>query len=196
MNAFLSQVIVAARNRDTEGWVQMLVFVVLAVVYALGSILKAKSSKAEQEKDEELMPKGPRKPPGGLRRLQEEFLREARGPAGPAPQPERQAVPRKVRRPQPAVERPGEMQEFPELSVQGPQLESGIEELPEYTSETLKKLKAERLGFAAKEPKVEDVSEPVLDYADRDELTRAILHYEILGRPLSMRGPSERIIGL
>jgi hypothetical protein len=178
----------------------MLVFVVLAVVYALGSILKAKSSKAEQEKDEELTPKGPRKPPGGLRRLQEEFLREVRGPAGPAPrteyEPERQAVPRKVRRPEPTVEKPWEMREFADLSVQGPQLESGIEELPEYTSKTVKKLKAERLGFAAKAPKVEDVSEPVLDYADRDELTRAILHYEILGRPLSMRDASERIIGL
>ena len=175
----------------------MLVFVVLAVVYALGSILKAKSSKAEQEKDEELTPNGPRKPPGGLRRLQEEFLRGVREPAaGPAPQPERQAVPRKVRRPEPTVERPWEMQEFADLSVQGPQLESGIEDIPEYTSKTVKKLKAERLGFAAKAPKVEDVSEPVLDYADRDELTRAILHYEILGRPLSMRGPSERIIGL
>ena len=176
---------------------QMLVFVVLAVVYALGSILKAKSSKAEQEKDEELTPNGPRKPPGGLKRLQEEFLRGVRGPAaGPAPQPQRQAVPRKVRRPEPTVERPWEMQELSELSVQGPQLESGIEELPEYTSKTVKKLKAERLGFAAKAPKVEDVSKPVLDYADRDELTRAILHYEILGRPLSMRDPSERIIGL
>jgi len=196
MNAFLAQVIVAARNRDTEGWVQMLVFVVLAVVYALGSILKAKSSKAEQEKDEELTPNGPRKPSGGLRRLQEEFLRGVRGPEEPAPQPQRQPIQRKVRRPEPTVERPWEMQEFADLSVQGPQLESGIEELPEYTSKTLKKLKAERLGFAAKAPKVKDVSEPVLDYADRDELTRAILHYEILGRPLSMRGPSERIIGL
>ena len=88
------------------------------------------------------------------------------------------------------------MQELPELSVQGPQLESGIEELSEYTSKTLKKLQGKRLGIGAKEPKAKDVSEPVLDYADRDELTRAILHYEILGRPLSMRGPSERIIGL
>ncbi len=175
---------------------QMLVFVVLAVVYALGSILKAKSSKAEQEKDEELTPKGPRKPSGGLRRLQEEFLREVRGPAGPAPQPQRQAVPRKVRRPEPRVDQPWKMPEFADLSVQGPQLESGIEELPEYTSKTVKKLQGRPLGFAAKATKVEDVSEPVLDYADRDELTRAILHYEILGRPLSMRDPSERIIGL
>ena len=83
---------------------QMLVFVVLAVVYALGSILKAKSSKAEQEKDEELTPKGPRKPSGGLRRLQEEFLREVRGREGegPAPQTEYEPQRQAARNPIPA----------------------------------------------------------------------------------------------
>jgi hypothetical protein len=40
------------------------------------------------------------------------------------------------------------------------------------------------------------LSEVLLDYADPDELRMAILHYEILGMPLSLRGPSGQIIGL
>jgi len=195
-----------------EGWMQILVFVVLAVIYALGSIIKAKSNKIEQEKDEEhLAPKGPRKPPESLRRLQKESLRQARAPAGPAPSTgyERQIQPvrRKVVRPEPVVRKPFtkkkeptplpaiEMPEVSELPLLGPQVEHGIEELPEFTTETLEKLEAKPLGLAAKRPVVKDVSRPVLDYTDADELTRAILHYEILGKPLSLRDPSQRIIG-
>jgi len=213
MNSFLAQIILAARRKDTEGWIQILVFVVLIVFYALGSIVKAKSRKLEQEEEEEeqLAPKGPRKPPESLRRLQKESLRQARAPAGPAPSTgyERQIQPvrRKVVRPEPVVRKPLtkkkeptplpaiEMPEVSELPLLEPQVEHGIEELPEFTTETLEKLEAKSLGFAAQKPVVEDVSRPVLDYTDADELTRAILHYEILGRPLSLRDPSQRIIG-
>jgi len=188
MNSFLVQVIVAARRGDREGWVQILVFVVLAVIYALGSIIKAKSNKIEQEEEEQLAPKEPRKPPESLRRLQKQSLRQARAAAGPAPSTEYkrqiQPVRRKVVRPEPVVREP--------LTKK---VEHGIKELPEFTSETLEKQEAKPLGFAAQKPVVEDVSRPVLDYTDADELTRAILHYEILGRPLSLRDPSQRIIG-
>jgi hypothetical protein len=34
-------------------------------------------------------------------------------------------------------------------------------------------------------------SETLLDYADPEELRKAILHYEILGKPLSLRGQSD-----
>ena len=40
------------------------------------------------------------------------------------------------------------------------------------------------------------LSEVLLDYVEPDELRMAILHYEILGRPLSLRDPSGQIIGL
>ena len=46
MMAFLAQIIFVARNDDFEGWTQILVVVVMAVVYGLGGILKAAKSHA------------------------------------------------------------------------------------------------------------------------------------------------------
>lgn len=44
------------------------------------------------------------------------------------------------------------------------------------------------------EPMAEPVSSAYLiDYSDADALRRAILHYEILGKPLSLRDPSQQI---
>lgn len=39
----------------------------------------------------------------------------------------------------------------------------------------------------AQMPESEYLSELLKDYADPEELRRAILHYEILGKPLSLR---------
>jgi hypothetical protein len=88
------------------------------------------------------------------------------------------------------------MPELSELALESPQLKPAVEELPEFTAQTLKKLQARPLGITPQKPSLEDVSRPMFEYADSEELTRAILHYEILGRPLSVRDPSQRIIGL
>jgi len=37
------------------------------------------------------------------------------------------------------------------------------------------------------------VSSPIIDYSDPDALRRAILHYEILGKPLALRDPLDRM---
>lgn len=47
-------------------------------------------------------------------------------------------------------------------------------------------------------PPAESVPEPtsspgLLDYTDADALKRAILHYEILGKPVSLRDPSQQV---
>jgi hypothetical protein len=39
------------------------------------------------------------------------------------------------------------------------------------------------------------LSEVLADYENSEELKRAILHYEILGKPLALRDPSRVIIG-
>ena len=97
---------------------------------------------------------------------------------------------------QPSLQQPPlKMPDLPELSLESPQLKSRIEDLPEFTSKTLQRLEAKPLGVPAKPVKVDEVSEPVLDYDDTDELRRAILHYEILGKPLSVRDPSEKTRG-
>jgi len=76
------------------------------------------------------------------------------------------------------------------------EIETSLEALPEYTGKTVKGLVSKGKGMADKVPGSKYLSEVLLDYADPDELRMAILHYEILGRPLSLRDPSGQIIGL
>lgn len=48
MYTFLLQTIVLARNGDSYGWTEILVLIVMAVIWAVGGIIK---SKANKEKD-------------------------------------------------------------------------------------------------------------------------------------------------
>ncbi|MBA7617975.1 hypothetical protein ES703_25294 [subsurface metagenome] len=208
MNYFLAQIILAARKDDDKGWINIVFIVALAIFYAVGSIIKAKKSKAEQKGDEQLA----RKPPVGIKDLQKQPLERPRRPAGPPPRrqfrPQVQPPRRKVMRPRPAVQKPAakleqevefetiEPLEAPKVSPPISQLQVDLEELPEFTSKPLKELEDKRVGVPSETAQPEVTIEPLLDYADTDELKRAILHYEILGRPLSLRGPSEHIIGL
>jgi len=212
MNYWLAQLILAARNSDDRdtGWMQILVFVALAVFYAVGSIIKAKANKTAL-KEEKQIPRKPGTKPAEGARAPKAFKKipyqAVERPVGrtpksqPRPQvakPQVQPPRRKVARPQPAVGR-----KLPTKAILKPQVQPKLEELPEFTSETVKKdvrlssveaLKAERVAMPAEIPQSEYLSEIVSDYEDPEKLRRAILHYEILGKPLSLRDPSEHII--
>jgi len=213
MENLLAQQILAARNSDSEdtGWMQMLVFIVLAVFYVIGSILKARANKQRKLEQEE----PGRKPPESTQRAPRAFkqtpYRQAQRPVGRVPKSQlrpQQVQPsrRKIVRPQPAwrkssikteqaIELPTlEALETPKVSLPGPQLQADLEELPEFTVETVEKLKAKPSGFPVEKLQARYLPEILSDYDDPEKLRRAILHYEILGKPLSLRGPSEHII--
>ncbi len=203
----------------------ILVLVIVAVVYGLVTILKAKGKKEQEQAEEEQGRKPQRKPEGG-RGLLEQFVREIQRAVDPTQEREsRPAGPparQKIARPQPTVrkyaaqakqagrpkpiippvkhKRPGFELSIPAPQVQPdfeelPVLQTGIEDLPDFTSKAVEGLLGKRKGMA-EVPKSKYLSEVLLDYADPDELRMAILHYEILGRPLSLRDPSGQIIGL
>jgi len=248
MNELLAQIILAVRRRDTESWMNILVIVVIAVVYGLSAILKAKARKPP-EKEEKEGPLGRKpgsklkeiaerfqkelselsrdrmyEPPQRAEDLQKESFKQARRPgrpAAPAPRPYRPGVqqprpkvaaaPRAVEKFATEAEWPRRLQTIkplaePELGIPTPQLrpelqelpelETKIEESPESTSKAVKKLATRRAGVPAEVPEAEHLPEILSDYDDPEELRRAILHYEILGRPLSLRDPSGQIIGL
>ena len=211
MNELLAQIILAVRRRDTEGWMNILVIVVIAVVYGLGIILKAKTKKpAEKEEKEGPLGRKPvsklkeiaerfqkelselsrdrmYEPPQRAEDLQKESFQQARRPGRPTPgrpyrpgvqqpRPKVAAAPRAVEKFAAEAERPRRLQTIKPLAVE--------------------KLAARRGGIPAEVPEAEHLPEILSDYADPDDLRRAILHYEILGRPLSLRDPSGRIIGL
>ncbi|MHC4464276.1 MAG: hypothetical protein ACYS30_23040, partial [Planctomycetota bacterium] len=118
MNELLEQIILAARRRDTESWMSILVMVVVAVVYGLSTILKAKARKPQDQDEEESTHPKPgsklmeiaerfqkelselsrdrvQEPPQRTKGSQQESFQQARRPAGPAapgPRPYRPGV--------------------------------------------------------------------------------------------------------
>ena len=227
MNALLAQFILVARGSD-EGWMNILILVIVAAVYGLATILKAKKGKKAQEQSEEQKGRKPQRKPEGGRGLLEQFVREIQRAVEPTEEresrPAAQPAPKKIDRPQPAstvrkyaaeakqvgrpkpiippakAKRPGLELSMPALQVQPnfeelPELQTGIETLPEFTTKAVERSVGKRKGMA-EVPESKYLSEVLLDYADPDELRMAILHYEILGRPLALRGPAGQIIGL
>jgi hypothetical protein len=212
MNTFLAQIILARRNEDVQSWMNILFVVVLAVFWALGGILKAKSKSARSRQKEQLARKPARRPPALSIGLREQLLKEPHRPAGPAERPpyrpgvqeartklgELRAAARKfaaeaeqafrVQIAEPAPE--------PQQALPKPRTRPAIQESLEFAA----KLPAAREDKPApgplETPREEYLAELLSDYADSDHLRRAILHYEILGRPLSLRDPSEQSIGL
>jgi len=223
MNELLAQIILAARRRqDGKSWMNILFIVGLAVFWVIGGILKARANK--KQKDEEQLTRKPGPVPSDRARVArprafqktpyEQVQRPtARTPYIKEPQSQIQPPRRKIARPQPiaqqfaikikeAQEIPAEtieLLEEPELLPPTPQVKPKFEELeklPDFTSKTVKELGDMRVGMPAETARAKYLAEILLDYADPDDLKRAILHYEILGRPLSLRDPSQHIIGL
>ena len=230
MNYSLAQIILVAQSRDPGSWMNILVLVLVAAVYGLATILKAKKGKKEQEQAEEEQGLKPQRKPEGGRGVLEQFVREIQRAFEPTEDQDRESHPtaqpagRKTARPQPAPtirkyaaeakqagrpksiippakpKRPGLELSIPAPQVRPdfeefPELQTGIEDLPEYTTKTVEGLLGKRKGMA-EVPESKYLSEVLADFTDPEDLRMAILHYEILGRPLSLRDPSGQIIGL
>ncbi len=211
MNNILAQIIVARGN--DEGWIQILIVVIMAVVYGLGTILKAKKGgKVEGQDKQRQASKTQRKPATGGRGVLEQFINEIRGLAEPEQEresrPPAQPARRQIAHPQPAVRKytaeakqPRRVQPRtplakPKSPLSKKQVQPDFEELPEFTSKTDEGLIGKRKGMPAEVVESRYLSEVLADFTDPEDLRMAILHYEILGRPLSLRDPSAQVIGL
>jgi len=212
MNEVLAQIILASRKGNNESWMKILFPVFLAIFWAISAIAKKKAKKSEENKAglKQLSSKPGVKPAEGttkegpfqkIRRAIEAEVQKQR-------QLQTQQAQRKVVRPQPAAQKVAaktepatripalEPVEEAKLTRPTAQVRTKFQELPDFTSKTVQKLKDKRIEAPAEIPQAKHLAEILLDYSDPDELKRAILHYEILGRPLSLRGPSQHIIGL
>ena len=70
----LAQIMVIARGDD--GWINILVMVVLAAVYGIGALIKAKGKQSEDQAQEQQSRKPQRKPSAGGRGILEQIFRE------------------------------------------------------------------------------------------------------------------------
>jgi hypothetical protein len=183
----------------------ILFFVAIAAFYAIGSVLKAKANKSAKQKQAKRQP--------GVKPVERAPLRQpvkktpppatVKKPAYPQPAGRPVARPRPVMRkplarkpavPPKAVKPPAMAEAFPSV----PSLQGELEGLRELPKRTVEQLDVGRLGLAAKKKEKELViiEEPLLALDDPDALRRAIIYYEIIGKPVSMRRQGEHLIGL
>ena len=182
MNHLLQQLILAAKNDRGEdgGWQQILVFLIVATFWIVGGIAKAKSRKQEKQG----LQQPPRRP--GLTPQRPQYTPQ---PQQRRPQQTEPAPQRKITRIKPTVAEPlpatAKLSPFalPELDVKIPSkipaMQSSIT-LPTALTSHKKPVSAV----------VTVADELFADYSDPASLKRAILHYEILGKPLSLRDPT------
>jgi len=204
MDDLLLQIILARRNDDTEGWMNILIVIVLAVFWAIGGIIKAKANKPGAP--EEQSPGKPvRKPPLHSRQAREQMLSrlqraagsaqgQSQQPGSAAQQPrmkfsDLQAAVRKFAVEAEQAFQPQSGKKMPVLKpvLTEPQNPPKAAEYTEPIGKTVNRLQDKLVSEPEQMPESEYLSELLTDYADPDQLRRAILHYEILGKPLSMR---------
>jgi hypothetical protein len=209
MNYILATILLA-RNEDTGngGWIRIIVLVVLGLMYVLGGLAKMKANKDSEKEKEEFrgMPKRqPRYKP-----LEPTVQpRQAKPKRTPAPRP---GVSRITPRPARQVRRPSEtamhrqrrhiavrapeVQKVPPKKVFKPPSAKVEEAIPSpVVSSEIGRTESVGIDVPYKQKEKELLSEemPVLDFSDLDTLRKAIIHYEILGKPLSLREPKQQI---
>jgi len=207
MSTVLAQLILAGRGEDSEGWMNILFVVVLAVFWVISGIVKATAKRPKDSRQQQ-----PSRQP--VRRISRPATapdpssarptspQQARAQAGPAAAATAQAQPRPR-----SAELIAELEKAlrsdsppaspkPALPLPTPQVEPALQEPPDLSTKPLKELERMRLTAPKGTPQ-EDEGLPELefDFADPDELSKAILHYEILGPPVSLRDPSHQNIG-
>ena len=200
----------ALRSDDVEKWMNILLVVVLAAFWAIATLIKAKvKQNQDREEDDRGRQRPAKRSPLGTRWAQRPTpqmgrsypaRRPTRVPAGAQRRdvPERKVIPTEQ---PPAPKRPAQSPELAppaestllSLTMQPePTLE---DELPSLTTTPLGVPAEIYEGSAQQAFEEQPLLESLLDYDDPAELRRAILHYEILGKPLSLRDPGEQTVG-
>jgi hypothetical protein len=202
----------------------ILVLVVIAVVYGLGALIRAKGKKAKDQAQEQEQDRKPqRKPSSGGRGLLEKFIMDVQKAAEEAKSAKESSQPsqraqRQTAHPQAAARKyadgtkqarhtpprstPAKLKlSKPTPKVQSDfeilqELDTDIQTLPKFKSKAVVGLPGKRKGMPAEVVETMYLSDVVADYEDPEELKKAILHYEILGRPIALRDSSRDIIGL
>ena len=163
----IKYVLAVRRNSDDGGWMQLLILVVMAVVYGLATIIRAKSSKTELEADKQLE-----------EALREETGQKPRPIQRPVKRIEQRQPGRPVSRPKPVMEKPIQAELGADVIRESERIVA--ESLPSITQELLHPLKLTQL---------EKTPPPghTIGLDDPESLRRAIVHREILGKPLGLR---------
>jgi type IV secretory pathway VirB10-like protein len=165
MNIWTIQIILAARGPDSENapWIQLLVFVIIAVIAAIQGLAKTRAKKAEGIEDDENIEETLVQPKPNHKK-----------PLQPAAQKTRTIAQPKIKPYLTIVQRIDESE-----SVQP--VRSKIEHPEESAAQALA-AKSKVTTYQAASPQ-----ETFLVFDDTDKLRNAIIYYEIIGKPLAIR---------
>jgi len=200
---------------DENGWIQLLVLGVLFGVSALSGILKSRKQKRDLEREERPVS---RPPPRPVRRQELSRGVQERPDAQPVPPGQASEIrPEPPGRPQPrTIIRPGsalgafvaeikaeirraadEMQGIsipPEGPVAPHRPKTPAQAAP--AAPPVEDAPAQPLIRETASAQADDLPDILPELSGPDDLRTAILYYEILGKPLSLRGTSDHLIGL
>ena len=186
MDYYLAEIFLSARNRNSDdgGWIQILVFVVIAVFYGISYIIKAAKAKKAEEQEQNGKPQARR---SFVQRLNQKGQRPVSSSVRVQPRRPIQATYREISRPQPVVEK---------ITSKKPETLEKTAIQSEMIGKPLQRPKGlKSTGLDTSKTKEIMVKKPSIKFDDSEMLRKAILHYEILGKPLSLRGPGEHTAG-
>jgi hypothetical protein len=177
-------------------------------VFGIGALVKARGKKAEDQAQEQQTRKPQHKPSAGggiLGQLFREIQQAAEGKPTQETRPSGQTARQQTIRPQAAVRKdaaetkqsrqtapsksklskpiPQAQPDFDKLSER----DTGTQSLPEITTNVVGLSGKRKRRMPSQSAESSYLSEVLFDYEDPDELKRAILYYEILGKPLALR---------
>lgn len=204
---YLAPVLGKGPDGEEGGWMQLLVFVVIAAVYAVGGILKSRSdkaNKAEKRQDSHFAPRPAQQPRQQKTRqnsferisnLQRKLEEKAKVRAAERENFQKSGwsghtkpVPRPVQR-QAAAPKQVLIDEEPVLVAAAdeydPSAETLVIDLSEQTKNKTPEKPSQTTALA--------VAEPALRLTTKEHLKLAIIHYEIFGKPIALRKPQEAL---
>ena len=185
---------------------QVLVIVAMVIIYGISAIVKSRANKAEEEKEKQQQQKGGT---GAAKKVRPQVQSQRVKRVGPEPVAKRVEVKREkavgeakadyvktqeLSQPKRQIApKIGKLLEFTGMAMEAVEeiVSETAEELPEVTGKTVRKLEKKYAVVPKQKARLEKVEKPLIDFTERNILRSAILHYEILGKPLALREPRE-----
>ncbi len=164
-----------AQREDFDNWVNIFVVVMLAVFWLVGGLVKAMSKKAQ---DQKLGTEAKPKPSGLSKDFRKPRLQKpppVPSGVGPPSQPQLLRQFKEGARPRPVAHKPAV-----DLALQSDYLSK---------AQFIEQPDISKAPTLMQKPRSEAASLPFLDLSNPQELRKAIIYYEILGKPLALRGP-------
>ncbi|MHC4645887.1 MAG: hypothetical protein ACYTBJ_10305 [Planctomycetota bacterium] len=202
MHSLVLETVLAARRGDDTGWVQILVYIIVAGII-LVRFLVSKVQTTREDDEPAGQPPG-RKPPTPIGRPDRQYVQKPRQPVHPArggqARPQASRPTRKIGRPRPAArklpayaETPGAARGLGQLAKKKPlvqrkmQLMSTMEAPEEILADA--SLTRQKLfpATTSQKPQGKEIIQTLIEFEGSDDLRRGILYYEILGKPVGLR---------